>query len=555
MFRHFLILLFALISAEVFGQFLNDNFKISYPDYIPVNKDFEVSIITSKVYYDAETLKLILNFDNNISLLKAELRTQNENSKIDFYPSEENDSWIGKIDLKDSVFTQDNFFQVVLKFLSGSEKVSSFKFSGEFIKDDLTIGYFETNDEKLVESNSHFYQTVFEFYQPTRLANQLCKFSSNSQLEIPLKFNFTNQPAVNFWFRADKNNIRFLNIRNKNRNQVQYFLILNKNQVLSAESDLYSQLNLNPEFLSLDDWYSITIIADNKKHEIMFLLNGVEFSSLEYPDYLNSEELTFEFINSTKTAAFSIDQFRIIDSKEENSDIFKNCTFKDFSSENSRLLLQVNFNDIDIYNLQNESKINFSNIKISSSNAPIFQRAPYLNILISNNYYELDWGGGDYKNAEFYSIERSTDESAFNEIHRVQTDREENKEYSYITEKWNDAEVIYFRVKQVNIDGSEVYSPVVKVGQGLVEDIVLDQNFPNPFNPSTNIEFELLQDSDVKVVVYNLEGSEVAVLHKGFLSKGKYQFKFDGSELPSGIYLYKVSTPQFTQTRKMILAK
>ncbi len=555
MFRHFLILLFALFSIDVFGQFLNDNFKISYPDYIPVYKDFEVSIITSKVYNEAETLKLNLNFDNNISLLKAELRTQSENSIIDFYPSKENDSWIGKIDLSDSVFTPDNFFQIVLKFASGSGKESSFKFNGEFVKDDLTTGYLESNDEKLVERNSHFYQTEFEFYQPTKLANQLCKFSANSQLEIPLKYNFTNQLAVNFWFRTDKNNIRFLNIRNKNRNQVQYFLMLNKNQVLSAQSDLYTQLNLNPGFISLDDWYSITITVDKEKHEIIFLLNGVEFSSLEYPDYLNSDDLTLEFINSQKTAAFSIDQLRIIDVKEENSDIFKNCTFKDFIPENSRLLLQVNFNDVDIYNLQNESKINFSNIKITSSNAPIFQRAPYLNIVVSSNYYELNWGGGDYKNAESYSIERSTDETAFSELNKVQADREENKEYSYITEKLNEAEVIYFRVKQVNIDASEVYSPVVKVGQGIVEDIVLGQNFPNPFNPSTNIEFELLQDSDVKVVVYNLEGSEVAVLHKGFLSKGKYQFKFDGSEFPSGIYLYKVSTPQYTQTRKMILAK
>ena len=265
--------------------------------------------------------------------------------------------------------------------------------------------------------------------------------------------------------------------------------------------------------------------------------------------------MILEFFNSTKSTSFCIDQLRIIKTGKENSDIFKNCTFKDFVPDSSVLQLQINFNDVDIYNLQNNSIIDFSNIKISSSNAPIFQRAPYLNIVVSSNYYELDWGGGDYKNAESYIIERATEEASFNEINRVQADKDEDKEYSFITEKLINAEVVYFRIKQINKDGSEVYSPVVKIGQGLVEDIVLGQNFPNPFNPSTKIEFELLLDSEVQVVVYNLEGSEVAVLHKGFLSKGKYQFEFDGSELPSGIYLYKVSTPQFTQTRKMILAK
>ena len=555
MFRHFSILLLVLFSAEIFGQFLNDNFTISYPDYIPVNKDFEISIITSKVYNEADILKLNLNFDKNISLIKAELRTQSENSPVEFFPSKENDSWTGKIKLDDSIFTPDNFFQIVLKFSSGSEKESSFKFSGEFIKDDLTVGYLETIDERLFEGNLYSYQAEFEFYQPTKLANQLCKFATNSQFEIPLKYNFSSQLAVNFWFRAAKNDITFLNIKSKTGNQIQYSLLLNKNQVLSARSELYSNINLNPKFISLDDWYSITLILDKENHCINFLLDEKEFSKLEFPEYINPEELILEFFNSTKSTSFCIDQLRIIKTGKENSDIFKNCTFKDFVPDSSILQLQVNFNDIDIYNLQNNSIIDFSNIKISSSNAPIFQRAPYLNIVVSSNYYELDWGGGDYKNAESYIIERATEEASFNEINRVQADKDEDKEYSFITEKLINAEVVYFRIKQINRDGSEVYSPVVKIGQGLVEDIVLGQNFPNPFNPSTKIEFELLLDSEVQVVVYNLEGSEVAVLHKGFLSKGKYQFEFDGSELPSGIYLYKVSTPQFTQTRKMILAK
>jgi hypothetical protein len=83
----------------------------------------------------------------------------------------------------------------------------------------------------------------------------------------------------------------------------------------------------------------------------------------------------------------------------------------------------------------------------------------------------------------------------------------------------------------------------------------VDQNYPNPFNPKTIIEFELLQDSDVEVTVFDLAGKKVIVLQEGYLTSGIYKFEFDGSELPSGVYLYRISTPQFTQTRKMILAK
>ncbi|MBP1683349.1 MAG: hypothetical protein H6Q27_913, partial [Ignavibacteriaceae bacterium] len=99
------------------------------------------------------------------------------------------------------------------------------------------------------------------------------------------------------------------------------------------------------------------------------------------------------------------------------------------------------------------------------------------------------------------------------------------------------------------------YSEVVKVGQGLIEDLIIGQNYPNPFNPTTTIEFDLLQDSDVEVKIFDLAGKEVAVLHTGFLSTGSYKFKFDATGLTSGIYLYQVKTPLSSLTQKMILAK
>ena len=152
-------------------------------------------------------------------------------------------------------------------------------------------------------------------------------------------------------------------------------------------------------------------------------------------------------------------------------------------------------------------------------------------------------------------IESSEDQGDYAELYRVNAERHIEKKYTYLAERNVNAEVVFYRVKQVNSDGTMVYSALVKIGQGKMEDIILGQNFPNPFNPATVIEFEILQDAEVEVVVFNLTGREIEILHQGFLSSGVYKFDFDGSELPSGIYLYKVSTPQFTQTKKMILAK
>ncbi len=83
----------------------------------------------------------------------------------------------------------------------------------------------------------------------------------------------------------------------------------------------------------------------------------------------------------------------------------------------------------------------------------------------------------------------------------------------------------------------------------------LSQNFPNPFNPSTEISYQLPSDGYVKLKAYNMMGQEVMTLVNGFKEKGIHSATFNAGNLASGLYIYKLDADNFTQVKKMLLTK
>jgi len=88
----------------------------------------------------------------------------------------------------------------------------------------------------------------------------------------------------------------------------------------------------------------------------------------------------------------------------------------------------------------------------------------------------------------------------------------------------------------------------------------LKQNYPNPFNPQTIIEYELAGDCEVEIAVYNILGQKVRTLVKEFQKPGQHRVEWDskdekGEDVSSGIYFYRIKTPEFSQARKMLLLK
>ncbi|MBK6536453.1 MAG: T9SS type A sorting domain-containing protein [Ignavibacteria bacterium] len=114
-------------------------------------------------------------------------------------------------------------------------------------------------------------------------------------------------------------------------------------------------------------------------------------------------------------------------------------------------------------------------------------------------------------------------------------------------------------IELVNSDNNSIEGVTGKLTNESITNIptefALGQNYPNPFNPSTTINYELPASNFVTLKIYDLVGKEVMTLVNEKLDAGRYSATFNGSNLASGMYFYKITAGEFTFIRKMVLIK
>ncbi len=190
-----------------------------------------------------------------------------------------------------------------------------------------------------------------------------------------------------------------------------------------------------------------------------------------------------------------------------------------------------------------------------------------------NNTVVLQWVTESEVNNEAFILERSTDNYQFLTIAEIpgQGNTTERHAYEYTDKQVTPGTTYYYRLsdrdyagnltilKTIQITTPDIFS---RISENIPGQFMLYPNFPNPFNPSTTIRFDIAgpESRHVQLAVFTVTGQKVATLVNKMLDPGRYEVLWDGRSdvgemLPSGIYWYQLKAGGIIKTRKMILMK
>lgn len=179
----------------------------------------------------------------------------------------------------------------------------------------------------------------------------------------------------------------------------------------------------------------------------------------------------------------------------------------------------------------------------------------------NNNIVSLNWKTATELNNSGFEIQRSIDGVTYNRIGFVNgsgTTTQANS-YSFIDNSPSNSKN-YYRLKQIDFDGTFEYSQIVEVGIGIPATYQVSKNYPNPFNPTTNVKIDLPVESNVSYKLYNSIGETVKIFDSKEYAAGTHVLQIDGSNLSSGVYYFSIRLngkdgTSNVKTSKMILLK
>lgn len=534
----YILLLSFLISANIYGNDRININSISSPQFVLRGENFTVSL---KLTLPSETnsLELYLHINSIGALKSVELKSRNFQKQMRFYRSDTESllDKVYKIESGDLSSLEGRIIQVNLQLTSSREE---------------TLQYFISTQKDISEAERLSGQIKnVNIYKESAAAGRSLELSPGSQMELDFSLDEYESPValIEFWSFSKGNRSEVINIIDENQNELTNISISDFGYLTTPnffDAEYFKEI-----FVDRASWNYFLIKFNTNSGKVKFYLNNFLFYEGTLRSIVKQNVLGIKIYNNSREGSLYVDRLKIWSYGNNERLALSNKNFNRYSADSSSIIYENNF-DNDSFG--DEIKISGYH-KLVRSTAPIFSKAPILTVSLFGQSYQLNWQVNDLAHAKSFTVEKSYDLEQFEFVSSIRVTDKRRASYSTTDYDYTNNQIIYYRVKQINEDDSFIYSDLAKVGRGRLKHFTLEQNYPNPFNPITTISVDVQRADEFEVLVYDIVGKAIAVLHQGPLGMGKHHFNFDGSNLPSGIYLCEIKSGDELEVMKMILAK
>lgn len=528
------LLLIIILSGYCFPQVERIFFDLNYTKTVSKNENPFLSFTIRPDILDYDFIEFTVKSEKSFNIDSNKILKFDKDTTLVFRKNNEttfNYAYTTRIEFD---LVKQKIFQLLIELNPDYNSESYSYYYDIFIhKDGKTYDYKEfnrdyiDNKEDKIEIRNIKKSENFSTYSVSLSKKSKIEYIPKNDILDSLKFSFQIK------FRNYKGN--FFSILNEDLKDTLISLSLNKFGILVLNNNNSSNSILKDAYFLKNGWYDISLMINNVENKVEVINNNTIISELSLQE-LFFNGLKFVFVSSVKEG-FLLDNLSIREYFSNKVNHSEEFTFDEPEKLNESIILK--------------------NTKFVKDLSKRIDFSPELNVYDYDYYYSIEWKEKFSEISDYFIIEKSTDGRTFFEISRKFAENSESQQSTmyYSDEKSVNNEIVYYRIKQINKDGTSIFSNLIKIGNNKISRFKINQNYPNPFNPNTNINVEIFETVEVEIIVFDIVGKEVGYLYKGTLSEGTHSFYFDGSDLPSGIYLCEIRSENEIQVQKMILTK
>jgi hypothetical protein len=557
---------------------------IHFPSQAVINQEFMVAVDGSVVGHGGGMVGLVIQIPESVDFIGASyvgpsvrrVLRRNENIAAR-YRGEEGQRVIA---IADSIVTTRDTHgdvRVLLRFVPREAGTMTFKFVTGTVReeqgrlhwvstDPTGLGDFaELEDERLVRS----VQVVYPERTGTaaiELAGQrqYLLFPDTGLFRVPLQRDFT----IETWCATTSVDVPLLSTRPDDFNTA-FPLELRVNargeaELRCADGENGHASNGGP-FIADGIWRHLAVAWCTDSLRFVLYIDGRACDTLFVPPAMRSvsgeELLVGSNVPRTQFARATFDELRLWETCRNEQEV---AYYRDLalSGYETGLYALFSFDDGADGRIYGHSQVDsiwlsaYNRPRLIVSTAPLRIELLAFNTVLDGDTVRMNWETFDETKIRGYEVEKRTESGRYSVFEHVEPMRAPERHQIYtLTDVWNGRQIVYYRLRRINTDGTVLFSAEAPIGSEAILNFVLGDNTPNPFTESTEIKYTLTKRTRVDLTVYDLMGNEVSVLVAGRQEPGTYAVEFDGREHSGGIYFYKMRTSAGSQTKKMYLAK